>query len=134
MATRRPLVQISGAVAELPAADSVDLGSTAPTTLTYSSSVTPASGGSKLYRLIATGNLTLNVPSSPSDGDTVTIWITASGGACTVTLASGYKIPSASIQGSTIAIASGKEWIVRAIYDGTLNSGQWNLVSVIGGY
>jgi len=47
-------------------------------------------------------------------------------------LASGYKIPSASSQGSTIAIASGKEWIVRAVYDGTLNSGQWNLVSVIG--
>ena len=101
-------------------------------TLTYSSSITPVGSAAKQeYDLTATGNFTLNAPSSPANKNEVVIEILASGGAWTVTL-SGIVIPTLSAQTSPLTLASGKSYYIKMIYS-SLRS-QWQLVSFIGGY
>lgn len=103
-------------------------------TVTYASSITTQGAKSAKYRIIATGNLTINVPSSQNDDVELQYWVTSSGGAYTLSLASGIVIPSSSSFTSPYTMTSGKKVKVMLQYDGTLNGGQWELTSLIGNY
>jgi hypothetical protein len=105
--------------------------STAPVTLTYTSSVTPASSSKITYRMSMTGNLTINAPSGASDGDQVEFWLTASGAARTVTF-SFAKIPSSSTLTSPVTIAAGTQGELMFRYDATL--GGWKAARFVNGY
>ena len=105
-----------------------------PTTIAYAATIAPASAGDVTYRVILTGPLTLNLPTSGADGDRVKLWLTASGADRVLTLNASYKIPSSSILVSPVTITSGKKAKLLLEYDATLNGGQWEVTSFINGY
>lgn len=86
-----------------------------PVALTYAASLTPdATGGN--YRVVtATGNPTLNPPTSGTDGQMLRMRFIASGGARTVTFAAGFKRPSTIP--STLIIPSGLRGDVGLLYE-----------------
>jgi hypothetical protein len=108
--------------------------STAPSSITYAATITPASGANVTYRVIMTGNLAINLPTGASDGDRIKLWLTASGGAWTVTPNASYVIPTSSVLTFPVTVASGKKAKLLFEYDGTLNGGQWEVTSFINGY
>jgi hypothetical protein len=83
---------------------------TDPITLTYASTITPPAAQGSLFRVAATGDLTLNDPTGGVDGQWLRIEVTASGATRTLTLAG--------ITG-TIAIPSGSKWAGDLGFDGT---------------
>lgn len=87
----------------------------APLALTYAASLTPdASQGN--YRVVtATGDLTLNPPTSPADGQMLRLRVIASAAQRTVTFAAGFRRPSSIA--STLVIASGKRGDVGLLYE-----------------
>ncbi len=108
--------------------------STAPNTLAYAATLTiDASAGSN-FRCALTGNVTIALPTNPSDGASINLWLTASGANRTVTLNAGIVIPISSVYTSPITITSGKKARYKLQYDSTLNGGQWELVSFVNGY
>ena len=106
----------------------------APTTLTYAATLAPASSGDIIYRVILTGNLTINLPTGPQDGDRVKLWLTASGAIRTVSLNSSIIIPTSSVLTFPVTIANGKKARLTLEYDATLNGGQWEVVTFVNGY
>ena len=106
-----------------------------PITVTYSSTITPTiSGALSIQRIIATGDLTINIPTGGTDGANLELWITASGADRQLTLNAGIKIPTSSVFTSPQVISSGKKAKLLLQYDATLNGGQWELTSFINGY
>jgi hypothetical protein len=83
---------------------------TDPITLTYATTITPDAATGALFRVVATGNLTLNDPTGGVDGQWVRVEITASGASRTLTLAGITP---------TVTIASGARWAGDLVYDGT---------------
>lgn len=86
-----------------------------PLALAYAASLTPdASAGN--YRVVtATGDLTLNVPTSGTDGQMLRLRFIASGGSRIVTLHASLRRP-ASIA-STLSIASGKRGDIGLLFE-----------------
>lgn len=107
---------------------------TTPINLTYSVSVTPVSLRNGVYRCIMTGDMTLNDPSSPQDGDRVVFWLTASGSDRDIDLDSSIIIPTSSALTFPVTITSGKKARLVIEYDSTLNGGQWEVISFVNGY
>ena len=105
-----------------------------PSTIAYAATIAPVSKSNATYRIILTGNLTLNLPTGGADGDRVKLWLTASGADRVLTLNAGYKIPASSVFASPVIIPSGKKAKLLLEYDGTQNGGQWELTSFINGY
>ena len=102
-----------------------------PVTLTYAANITPASSSKITYRMAMTGNLVINAPSGAADGDQIEFWLTASGGARTVTF-SFAKIPSSSTLTSPVTIAAGTQGELMFRYDATL--GGWKAARFVNGY
>lgn len=105
--------------------------SLAPVALTYGATVNPVSGTKVAYRIALTGNLVINAPSGASDGDQVEFWLTASGGARTVTFTFAH-IPTSSTLTSPVTIASGTQGELMFRYDSTL--GAWKAARFVNGY
>lgn len=102
-------------------------------TLTYAATITPVATGAKTYRCTLTGNLTLNGPTSPVDGQQVIFELTASGAARTVTLttgAGGFKFGT-DITALT-AIASGTTDVFAATYNSGANV--WRVMAYTRGF
>lgn len=87
----------------------------APLALTYAASLTPdASQGN--YRVVtATGDVTLNAPTSPTDGQLLRIRFIASSAQRTVTFNAALKRPTAIA--STLVIPSGLRGDVGLVYE-----------------
>jgi hypothetical protein len=81
---------------------------TDPITIPYAATIAPNAGQGTLFRVSATGNLTLTDPTGGVDGQYIRVEITASGAARTVTLA-----------GALVAIPNGARRDFEASYDGT---------------
>jgi hypothetical protein len=131
-------VLLSGANARITFADGTSMntaasgvGSSAPVTLVYANTVTPASSSKITYRMSLTANLTILAPSGASDGDQVEFWLTANGGARTVTF-SFARIPTSSALTSPVTIESGTQGELMFRYDSTL--GAWKAARFVNGY
>jgi hypothetical protein len=131
-------VLLSGANARITFADGTSMntaasgvGSSAPVTLVYANTVTPASSSKITYRMSLTANLTILAPSGAGDGDQVEFWLTANGGARTVTF-SFARIPTSSALTSPVTIASGTQGELMFRYDSVL--GAWKAARFVNGY
>jgi len=95
----------------------------AAATVTYATSI--AQDASSLPRnsvqvITLTGNLLINEPTDPRDGQVITYVLTASGGARTLTKASAIIGPAlVDSGGGAGVIASGKTRVVQIMYTGT---------------
>ena len=106
-----------------------------PVSVNYDSTITPSiSGAFSLKRIIATGDLTIAVPTGGTDGANLELWITASGADRSLSLNAGIKVPTSSVFTSPQTISSGKKAKLLLQYDATLNGGQWELTSFVNGY
>jgi hypothetical protein len=106
-----------------------------PVTVTYSSTASfNPTGSFTLYRIVATGSVLLNKPSSTLDGSNVEIWLTSLGGAYNVALTGSIVVPVSSSFTSPQTIPSGKKAKILLQYDAVLNGGQWELTTFISGY
>ena len=117
-------LSVNGSLYSLPA--------TAPyTTATYVTPYTPATNTN--IRMVTTGALTVNAPSSGADGDMVRLWITASGADRTVSVnTSTIKIPSSSAFTNPQTITSGSKARLAIQYDA--DRAKWELVTFVNGY
>ena len=102
-----------------------------PQTAAYAATLTVASHPNVLYRCILTGNVTIALPTSPSDGDKVRFWLTASGADRVVALNAAIKIPASSslISAFPVTILSGEKAKLMLEYDAT--RAKWELTSFI---
>jgi hypothetical protein len=102
------------------------------TTATYVTSYTPITNTN--VRIITTGTLTINAPSSGVDGDMVRMWITASGtNTCTVSVNTAtIKIPRTSAFYNPQTIISGEKARLAIQYDAVRSV--WELVTFVNGY
>lgn len=98
----------------------------APTAVTGTYAATYATDASKLgtravVNITATGDMTLSAPTGGKDGQRIKYFITASGGARTVTLGTGIKSPALlpASPGTPGSIASGKVRLLELIWNGT---------------
>ncbi len=106
-----------------------------PQSITYAPTITlAASSASQLYRILATGNLTLAAPTGKIDGAECTVWITASGRARTVALDSSIVMPTSSSVSFPVTIPGGKKARFVLQYDAVLNGGQWELAGFTSGF
>ena len=99
-------------------------------TTTYSATVTPTTNTN--VRIIATGALTINAPTSGVDGDFVRMWISASGVAIALSLQGTIVIPTSSTFTSPQTIAIGKKARLTIQYDATRTA--WEIVTFVNGY
>jgi hypothetical protein len=106
-----------------------------PQSVPYASTITlAASNASQLYRILATGNLTLAPPTGKIDGAECTVWITASGRARTVALGSSIVVPTSTSFSFPVTIPGGKKARFVLQYDAVLNGGQWELAGFASGF
>lgn len=100
--------------------------------VTYAASVTLAQQSNN--RIIMTGDMTVNLQSSPtpSDGALVYLWATASGAIRNVSLNAAIKIPTGSTFSGAQAVASGGKARFVFQYDATRTV--WELIQFINGY
>lgn len=111
------------------------LNNTTPQSLDYITPFVSPSGLNVIYRVNLGGDVLLNPPNNPSDGDLVTYWFYAgSKSSKTVTLGSGIVVPSTITGATPLTIALNKKAVYTIRYDGVLNGGQWELVSFENGY
>lgn len=107
---------------------------TPPVVVTYAAAVALNAALGNLQRITCTGDITLNAPTNPTDGQTIVLELTASGGARTPTFTVGsagaYKYGS-DITAVT-AIASGTTDVYSLKYRSTEN--RWFIVAVVKGY
>jgi len=106
-------------------------GSSTPVTLPYAATLASTSGSKVTYRVSVTGPMTISAPSGAADGDQVEFWLTASGGARTVTFAFA-DIPTSSTLTSPVTIASGTQGELMFRYDSVL--GAWKAARFVNGY
>ena len=102
------------------------------TTATYVTPYTPATNTN--IRMVTTGTLTVNAPSSGADGDMFRMWIIASGtNTCTVSVNTAtIKIPSSSAFTNPQTITSGSKARLAIQYDA--DRAKWELVTFVNGY
>lgn len=106
-----------------------------PKNATYAKEFTFAAGDRVIYRVSLTGDINISAPQSATDGDVVVLWLYAGGASSrTATLNSSIVVPSTITGATPLTIASGKKAVYTVCYDGTLNNGQWELVSFQNGY
>lgn len=86
-------------------------------TVTYAATITPNASTGSNFKVTATGNLTLNPPTSPTDGQMVMVEVRASGAARAVTLASGILLTTG--LAATLTVASGKSGFIGLRYSST---------------
>lgn len=101
--------------------------------VTYAATIALDASAGSYYRIIATGDCTLNAPTNPRDGQPLTVEFSASGGARTVTLstaASAFAFGS-DITATTQTV-SGKIDLLGFRYNTTL--GKWLFASYIKGF
>jgi hypothetical protein len=126
-----PVVQSSSTVRTTTA--NIAAVSNTPVTLAYAAEITPASSGRITYRVTMTGDMIINAPSGAADGNQIEFWLTASGGARTVTFSSSWaRIPSSSTLTSPVTIASGTQGELMFRYDSVL--GAWKAARFVNGY
>jgi hypothetical protein len=85
-------------------------------------------------RITCNGNITINPPTSSSDGGIVRLWLIApsSGSSVTATLNSSIKIPTSSSSNNVITILPGIKALVSIQYDASIST--WQLSTLINGY
>lgn len=93
-------------------------------TPTYTATATPDATTGNHIRYVATGNLTVNVPTGGVDGQRILFEVQASGAQRTVTFASGYEV-SGPVPGQVFTVASGA-WGYFAVVN---RGGTWRLLS-----
>lgn len=105
----------------------------------YASTITPNTATTKILKVGAlTGNVTLAIPSgTPYDQQVIEIvWLQDGTGGRTLTLATGYDIPSSSTLSSPISqanfTAANARTRMAIQYDSA--SGKWDVVSFVPGY
>lgn len=86
-----------------------------PSSITYAASLTPVASDGNYRTVTMTGDMTLNPPTSPADGQMWRIRCIASGAQRTVTLAAGLKRPSHIA--STLVVASGGRGDIGLLYE-----------------
>jgi len=131
------LTQLNNDVSNIPASTgtpSTPGESFTPISLAYATTLNTVGDARKTLRCILTGNTTIAAPTSPVDGARLTFWLTASGADRTVNLNAAIKIPSSSVLTFPVTITSGKKARLTLEYDGTLNGGQWEVVTYVMGY
>lgn len=109
--------------------------SRAPVTVTYTTPLSLSGAANfQIYRIVATGNLTLSIPTGHTDGGNMEIWVQASGVTVSLVLNGFIVIPSQSSFTNPHSIPNGKKAKLLLQYDGNLNGGQWELTSFIQNY
>lgn len=98
-----------------------------PQTITYASTITPNAAAGVDFRCTATGDLTLAAPSSPTDGQNITVSILASGAVRTLTVSSAILLTTSVTP--TVAIGSGKRWFGMLTYSSLGGAGTWYLLA-----
>jgi hypothetical protein len=105
-----------------------------PVVVTYAASITLNAALGNTQRVTMTGDATFLAPTNPADGQTLTLVLTASGGARTPTFTVGsagaFKYGS-DITGVT-AVASGTTDIIGLRYNSAAD--RWWIVAVVKGY
>lgn len=109
--------------------------SVAPTVVTipYAASITPDASKGTTQRCTLTGNVTVNAPINPTEGEMMLFQFASSGGARQVTFATGVG----GFQfGTDIAAiptgVSGKTQYIGVAYRAA--TGKWDIISIIGGF
>lgn len=103
--------------------------------LTYVATVTPSMLDGRRFRLVMTGDVAFNGPTSPVDGDEVIFELTASGADRTATFNTGaghFAFGSDIDSGSITATTSGTTDFVGAIYRSSAD--RWRVISYAKGY
>lgn len=137
MASRRPLVAVSGGLQEMPSGDvvapaAIGLVPWAPVTLTDATTIaTDASLGTH-FRVTLGGNRTLGNPTNPTDGQRC-IWelIQDATGSRTITLGSNFALGT-SIAAVTLTTTASKRDFLGAIYNST--AGKWYVTAFAKGF
>lgn len=93
---------------------------TAPQTINYATTITPNAALGTVFRVTATGNLTVNDPTNGTDGQEITLAILASGADRVLTVA-----------GGTVLVPSGQWWVGVLRYVSPLST--WLLEDGSGG-
>jgi predicted secreted protein len=105
-----------------------------PVSLTYGATTNTDASQGALFRVTLTGDTTLAAPSNPVDGQRAVWELTASGGARTVTLATGAT--GAFKFGTSItalaAVASGTTTFLGALY--RTSSARWHVLAISEGH
>jgi hypothetical protein len=137
MAARRPLVNVGGALQEMPSGDVVTpavvgLVTWAPVTLTDAATIATDASLGDYFRVTLAGNRTLGNPTNPTDGQKV-IWelIQDATGSRTITLGSNFALGT-SIAAVTLTTTASKTDFLGAIYNST--AGKWRVVSFVKGF
>jgi hypothetical protein len=99
----------------------------------YSLNYTPVvTGANTRLAITATGNITINTPTSTNDGDVIYFRILSSGGSWQLNVGS-YQIPSLETTFSfPVTMTSGLEYHMTVQYSAL--RGQWQLIQFVGGY
>jgi hypothetical protein len=91
-------------------------------TPTYTATVTPDASASTHFRYVATGNMTINVPTGGVDGQRILIEVQASGGLRTITISSSVEVTQAApVRSYAIGTSA---WGVFALLN---RAGTWRL-------
>ncbi len=98
-----------------------------PNTITYAAAITPDASLGDQHKVTATGALTINIPTNPTDGQWLLVAVLASGAARTVTLQAGIQVlaslaPPLVIVSAKVgylalrySILSGSVWVLMAM-------------------
>ena len=84
------------------------------------------------YRILATANFSLPLPTGGGDGDGVSFFITATTGSPVVTINASYKIPTTSAMPNPFTVANGTKTRLVVQYDATRAA--WEVAQFIQGY
>lgn len=134
MAVRRPLVNVTGTLREMPSGDTITpaIMAIAPVVLTDAATIaTDASQGS-LFRVTLGGNRTLGAPTNPTDGQRA-IWefIQDGTGSRTITLNAVFALGT-DLTAITLSTTAAKRDFMGAIYNST--AAKWFVIAFMKGY
>lgn len=133
MAARRPLVNVSGTIQEMPSGDVVTPAAVwAPVALVDAATIATDASLGDYFRVTLAGNRTLGNPTNPTDGQKAIWEISQDGtGSRTLTLGSNFALGT-SIAAVTLTTTASKTDFLGAIYNST--AGKWRVVSFVKGY
>lgn len=128
MGTKRSLSRLGSGAAPAAAGEVLRQGDQVkdpPVAVAYAASLTPVASDGNYRVCTATGDLTLNPPTAPADGQMWRLRVIASGGARTVTLAAGFRRPAHIA--ATLPIASGRRGDIGLLYETA--DGAWTVLA-----